>query len=65
VQTAIYSLPQDEAGMPVLSPLQQKIEARETLQVLRDQLEAGPRRPSRELQAVLRNLEALLAEDEA
>lgn len=51
--------------MPVLSPFQQKIEVRETLQVLRGQLEAEPQRPSRELQAVLRNLDVLLADDEA
>jgi len=64
VEPAIYSLPQDDAGLPVLSPFQQRIETQETLQVLCGQLHAEPRCNSRELQAVLRNVDVLLADDE-
>lgn len=59
-----YRLPLQE-GIPVLSPLQRGIEQRETLDVLRGQLqaEAAASRPA--LKAVLRNLDLLFAEDEA
>jgi hypothetical protein len=57
----MYCLPTDD-GIPVLSPLQRGIEQRETLHVLRFQLQSPPTAEPG-LKAVLRNLDLLFVEE--
>lgn len=58
---AIFSLP-TEGGIPVLSPLQQVIEQRETLSTLRGQLDK-PVGQGQALRSALRTLDLLLHDE--
>src|SRR5690606_9233143 len=62
VDTPSFALPTRD-GLPVLSPLQQRIEARATLGCLQRQLEQDVGHDAAARRSVLRNVDLLLAEE--